>query len=203
MQYRGQDPVVVGIPRGGVVLAREIWIALGGELDVVLAHKLGYPGQEELAMGAVSENGKVILNQSVLSSMPVAEWQIEAETTRQTERMAQRSRAIRLLRPRVQLEGRLVIVVDDGVATGATTRVAIGVVRAESPSRLVAAFPVGPEETIQELAELVDEVLCLEAPRPFYAVGQFYTRFDPVEEAEMLGILAGASKANRVASDSV
>ncbi len=193
-QYKGKDPVVLGVPRGGIVVAREIADALGGVIDVVLAHKLGTPGHPELAMGSVSENGKVFLNQDVISSVGINRDSVESEKDRQLAQIRLRIDKIRKIRPKIAFKDRIVIVTDDGIATGATTQAALWAVAAEKPQWLVAAIPVAPEDTIIKLAHLVDEMVCLRAPPLFYAVGQFYSRFDAVEDDEMLGILAAASK---------
>lgn len=193
-EYKGKQPVVLGVPRGGVVVAREIADALDGVVDVVLAHKLATPGHPELAMGSVSENGKVFLNEDVVSSVGVNRDSVESEKDLQLAQIRLRIARIRKVRPKVPLEDRIVIVTDDGIATGATTQAALWGVATEKPQKLVAAIPVAPEDTIIRLAHLVDEMVCLRAPPLFYAVGQFYTRFDSVEDDDMLSILAAASK---------
>jgi len=195
--YRGKEPVVLGIPRGGIVIAREIVEALGGVLDVVLAHKLGTPGHAELAMGSVSEAGRVFLNEDVVTSVNVSADYIEAEKARQLAQIRRRIEMIRKVRPKVPLKGRTVIVTDDGVATGATTQAAFWAVAMEQPEKLVAAIPVGPEETVSKLAKYVDEMVCLKAPPLFYAVGQFYARFNAVEDEDMLSILAADMRKKR------
>lgn len=188
-ELRGQNAVVVGIPRGGVVVARELARELEADLDVVLARKLRTPGQEELAMGSVAEDGKVFLNEMVVVELNVSKAQIEQEKARQMIELARRRELFRSAMPKVPLENRIVIVTDDGVATGATTHAAIWAVRQEKPTRLIAAIPVGSEETLRRLAEDVDEMLCLRAPPFFMAVGQFYAQFYPVEDEEVLKIL--------------
>ena len=190
VEYKDKQPVVLGIPRGGIVVAREIAEALGGVLDVVLAHKLGSPGHSELALGSVSEGGRVFLNESVVSAVNASADYIEAETARQLAQMRRRTQQIRKVRPKVSLKGRIAIVTDDGVATGATTQAAFWAVAMEQPEKIVAAIPVGPEDTILRLAEFVDEMVCLRVPAMFYAVGQFYSRFNAVEDEDMLRILA-------------
>jgi putative phosphoribosyl transferase len=188
-RYRGKNAVVLGIPRGGMVVAREIARALGAELDIVLAHKLRTPGHEELALGSVAEDGRLFLNQEVLEDLGVGEAYIEQEKARQMAEIKRRTDLFRRARPRVVLKGRTVIVTDDGVATGATTQAAFWAVRLERPRKLIAAIPVGPEDTIQKLSRDVDEMLCLRAPPLFVAVGQFYRRFYPVEDEDVLRIL--------------
>ena len=193
-EYRGRNAVVLGIPRGGVVVAREVASALDGELDIVLARKLRTPGYEELAMGSVSEDGKVFLNQDVVRELHVGENDIQQERARQLAEIKRRCELIRQVRPMVPLKGRIVIVTDDGVATGATTQAALWSVRAEQPEKLIAAFPVGPEDTIRRLAKDADEMLCLRAPPSFSAVGQFYEQFHAVEDEQVLRILGEWAK---------
>lgn len=193
-EYRGQKAVVLGIPRGGIVLAREIAGALGAEIDIVLAHKLGTPDHQELAMGSVSEDGRLFLNQAVVREFDVGELYIQQEKARQLAEIKRRTDLIRRIKPKIPLQGRIVIVTDDGVATGATTQAALWAVRLEQPKKLIAAMPVGPEDTIRRLAEDVDEMLCLRMPPLFAAVGQFYQQFDPVEDEEVLRILRDSQK---------
>ena len=190
-QYRGQKPAVLGILRGGIVVAREIARALNGELDIVLAHKLRTPGHEELAMGAVAEDGRLFLNTEVTVGLGVEDVYIQQEKARQVTEIKRRRELFRRVRPKVTLKARIVIVADDGVATGATTQAALWAARLEKPQKLIAAIPVGPEETITRLAEAVDEMVCLRVPSFFTAVGQFYIRFQPVEDEEVLEILKG------------
>jgi putative phosphoribosyl transferase len=192
----GRNLVVLGIPRGGVIVARELARALDAELDIILAHKLRAPGHPELAMGAVSENGKVFLNEEVVTELGASKRAIDEEKLMQLEEIGRRSRLMRRVRRRLPLKGRVVVVTDDGVATGATTQAAFWAVRQEKPSLLVAAIPVGPEDVVRRLAEEVDEMVCLRTPRFFSAVGQFYIRFEPVDDEEVLGILREEQKAH-------
>lgn len=189
VEMRGKKAVVLGIPRGGIIVARELARALDAELDIVLSHKLRTPGHQELALGSIAEDGKLFLNQALVQELGVGQSYIQREGTQQFAEIKRRSELIRRVRPKVPLKGRLVIVTDDGVATGATTQAALWAVRQEKPSRLIAAIPVGAEETIMRLAEDVDEIVCLRVPQYFAAVGQFYVRFDQVEDNEMLEIL--------------
>ncbi len=188
-EYRGRKAVVLGIPRGGIIVAREIARQLDAELDIVLAHKLRTPGQEELAMGSVAEDGKLFLNQEVVQKLRIGDPSIRQEKARQLAEIKRRTEMIRRVQPRIPLRGRIVIVTDDGVATGATTQAALWAVRMEQPEKLIAALPVGPEDTVKRLAGDVDEMLCLCTPPVFVAVGQFYRQFYPVEDEEMLRIL--------------
>ena len=188
-EYRGQNAVVLGIPRGGIAVAREIAQALDAGMDIVLAHKLGTPGHEELAMGSVSEDGTLFLNREIVREFDIGETYIQQEKARQLTEIKRRTEFIRQVWPKIPLEGRIVIVTDDGVATGATTQAALWAVKLEHPKKLIAAIPVGPEDTIRRLAEDVDEMLCLRVPAQFSAVGQFYEQFNPVEDEDVLTIL--------------
>ncbi len=188
-EYRGRKAVGLGIPRGGIIVAREIAHALDAELDIVLTHKLRTPGHEELAMGSVTEDGELFLNQKIVQELGIGDTYIQQEKARQLAEIKRRTEMIRHIQPKIPLKGRIVIVTDDGVATGATTQAALWAVRTEQPEKLIAAMPVGPEHTIRRLAEDVDEMLCLRTPPLFAAVGQFYGQFYPVEDEDMLAIL--------------
>ena len=188
-EWHGQKPVVLGIPRGGVVVARELARALQADLDVILARKLRSPGNSELAMGAVAEGGELFLNEAVVRELGVDESYINRERAHQLTEITRRSELIRRVAPKLPLNGRLVVVTDDGVATGATTAAAFWAVREEGPKKLIGAFPVGSEDTIRMLAQQVDEMICLRAPPYFQAVGQFYLEFGPVEDEDVLKIL--------------
>lgn len=189
LEWHGREAVVLGIPRGGVIVASELARALEAELDVVLARKLRSPGRLELAMGAVAEDGRMFLNESVVQELDVSEEYIEQERTRQLAEIKRRSELIRVLVPKLQLRGRIVIVTDDGVATGATTLAAFQAAEQERPRKLIGAFPVGSEDTIRMLAGHVDEMVCLRAPPMFQAVGQFYVKFDPVSDTDVIEVL--------------
>jgi len=187
---RGQKAVVLGIPRGGLVIARELARHIEADLDIVLSHKLGAPGNPELAIGAVAEDGRLFLHQDLVGQLGVDSSYIEREKESQLAVLAQRTRQARRVLPRAELAGRLVIVTDDGVATGATLQAALWAARQEKPKKLIAALPVGPPETIARLAEDADEMVCLRAPHSFGAVGQFYVRFEQVEDDQVARILA-------------
>ncbi|MDO8577734.1 MAG: phosphoribosyltransferase family protein [Dehalococcoidales bacterium] len=193
-EYHNQNAVVLGIPRGGIVPAREIARALDAELDIVLARKLRMLGFEELAIGSVAEDGKLFLNHEVVGQFGVVEAYIQQEKAHQLAEIKRRTELFRRVRPKVPLKGRIVIVTDDGVATGATAQAALWSVRLEHPKKLVVAMPVGPEDTIRRLAEDVDEMLCLRVPPLFSAVGQFYEQFNPVEDEDVLRILGEVGK---------
>ena len=191
---RGQGAVVLGIPRGGLVVAQALAAAIGGQLDIVLARKLRTPGHPELALGSVSEDGRLFLNDRLVELMGIDRSYIEAEKAAQMAEMNRRCALVRRIAPKIPLAGKRVIVTDDGVATGATLQAALWAARQEKPLLLVAALPVGPEDTIERLAADADEMLCLRAPADFAAVGQFYLRFDQVEDDTVLAILRQARR---------
>lgn len=188
-EYHDRQAVVLGIPRGGLVVGKEIAERLSANLDIVLAHKLPTPGQPELAMGSVSEDGRLFLNSRVISSLGVSDAYIQKAKEQQMAEIKRRVELFRKARLKAPLAGRIVIITDDGVATGATAQAAIWAVRAEKPKKLIVAIPVAPEDTINCLAEDADETICLRLPPFFAAVGQFYLKFEQVEDYEVLKIL--------------
>lgn len=198
-EYRGKNAVVLGIPRGGIVVARELAHALDAELDIVLSRKLRTPGYWELAMGSVAEDGRLFLNESVIRELAIDEAAIQQEKAVQLAEINRRSALIRRVRPKVSVTGRIAIVTDDGIATGATIQAAFWSVRHEGPAKLIAAIPVGSAETVTRLAPDVDEMVCLRTPPYFAAVGQFYRSFDQVEDDEVLKILEEEQKRKTVA----
>jgi predicted phosphoribosyltransferase len=167
------------------VLARE----LKGELDIVLTRKLREPGNSELAMGSVDEKGHVYLNESVVNILRISDETIEEEKGRQLAVIRARAESYRRIHPRIPPEGRIAIITDDGIATGATMRAAIQMARRAGPKRLVVALPVGPPEQVAALEPDVDEMECLSTPADFMAVGQFYESFDQVEDEDVEKIL--------------
>lgn len=190
MPYRGQDVVVLGLPRGGVVTARPVAEALGAPLDVLVARKIGAPGQEELAIGAVTARGTRVLNELVLRHLLLPPGYLESETERQRRVAETRELALRNFRPAEPLAGRVVIVVDDGIATGMTMRAAIADAQAQRPSKLVVAAPVIAPDTFEVMTRLADEVVAVEVPQAFYAVGQFYRDFTQTTDEEVRQLLA-------------
>ncbi len=188
-QYRGKSPVVLGIPRGGVVVAAEIARQLEGSLDVVVARKLGAPGSPELAVGAVTADGGRFLNDDIIRMLGVSQEYLESVTALQMAEARRREEWLRNLRPAVPLGGRVAILVDDGLATGATMRAAVRSVRQHRPAKLVVGAPVGSRDACATLSKEADEVVCPYQPEPFGAVGFFYQRFDPVEDDEVKALL--------------
>lgn len=187
-KYRGKNPLVLGIPRGAVPMARVISNALGGELDVVLVHKLRAPGQPELAIGSVDEEGHVYLNR-IARDLGISDPEIEAERKTQVRMLQSRRNYYTPVRPPVDPAGRIVIVVDDGLATGASMIAALRSVRTKKPLKLVMALPVASREGLEEAGKLADETVCLLVPELFYSVGQFYESFDQVSDDEVIKIL--------------
>lgn len=186
---RGQSPVILGIPRGAVPMAAVIADELDGELDVVIVRKLGAPGNPELAIGSVTESGDAIVNRELARHTGASDEYIEQEQRRQMQRIEERRRVYRQVRPKVALHDRVVVIVDDGFATGATMKAALESARSENPRRLIAAAPVGAQDTVRQMADYADEVICLRAPRFFGAVGAFYRDFGQVSDEEVLQVL--------------
>lgn len=186
--YRGQHSLVLGIPRGAVPMARVIAEALNGDLDVVLVHKLGAPGNPELAIGSVDESGHVFLHEYAWD-LDVDEKYIEREKQAQLKTLHHRRAQYTPVRPPLNPTGRIVIVVDDGIATGASMIAALRAVRAKQPAKLIAAVAVAPLETAARIREEADEVVCLDTPYDFMAVGQYFEDFSQVSDEQAIAIL--------------
>jgi predicted phosphoribosyltransferase len=184
-----RDPVVLAIPRGGVVTGAVLARELGADLDVVLSRKLRAPMQPEVAVGAVGEDGHVIFNPAIREYLNVPDEYLEAEKRHQLAEIARRKKLIRAVRPAAQLAGRTVIVADDGIATGATMIAALQTARAPRPHELIAAAPVGPPDRIAEVRRWCDDVVCLLQPEDLWAIGEFYDEFEPVKDDEMVRLL--------------
>jgi predicted phosphoribosyltransferase len=188
--YAGRDDVVVlALPRGGVPVAYEVASALGAPLDVFLVRKLGTPGHRELAMGAIASGGVRVLNDDVVRWYGIPESAIESVAREEAAELERRERAYRDGRPAPDLANRVVILVDDGLATGSTMRAAAQSVRLHRPSRVVVAVPVGARQTCSEIAAVADEVICARMPEPFSAVGQWYLNFDQTDDDEVRELL--------------
>jgi len=186
--HKGTNPLVLGIPRGAVPMARLIATELGGEVDVVLVRKLGAPGHAEYAIGAIDESGWSYLNPEATWVRASPEY-LEREKQAQLATMRERRRRYTEQRAAIEPAGRTVIVVDDGLATGSTMIAALHALREKKPARLVCAVPVAPPDTLERIRPLADEVVCLHAPALFYAVGQFYRQFDQVDDDEVVAAL--------------
>jgi predicted phosphoribosyltransferase len=182
---RRPDVVVLGLPRGGVPVAAEVARLLGLPLDVFLVRKLGVPGREELAMGAIASGGIRVLNDDVVRAAGITEREIDAVASGELQTLEARELAYRGDRPPVDVRDRVAILVDDGLATGATMRAAIEALRDRGASRIVVAVPTAPSETCAALRREVDEVVCATTPDPFMAVGMWYEDFSPVSDEEV------------------
>lgn len=194
-RHQGAATIVLGIPRGGVVVAAEVARRLGAELDVVVARKIGAPGNPELAIGAVTADGVRFLNDAILEDAGADTAYLAREGERKRAEAREREARFRRGRPAPRVEGRTVIVVDDGLATGATMRAAVRSVRRARPSRLIAAVPVGAPDSCEALRPEVDELVCLDEPPFFSAVGQFYRDFPQVSDEEAASLLQRPSEA--------
>jgi putative phosphoribosyl transferase len=192
--YRESRPIVLALPRGGVPVGFEVAKALAAPLDVLLVRKIGAPGHEELGLGAVVDghDAQLVLNEDLVRAVAPPPGYIEAEEQRQLLEIERRRQEYVGDRSPVAVEGRSVIVVDDGIATGATVKAALRGLARNRPARLVLAVPVGPADTIEELSTECDEIVCLATPDPFYAVGPHYRDFRQTEDAEVVHLLAEA-----------
>jgi len=189
--HRG-DVTVLALPRGGVPVGFELAQALGVELDVFLVRKIGAPSQPELALGAIASGGIRVINRKILAQLGVEERELESSIGRETEELARREALYRSNRPRLELAGRTVILVDDGLATGASMVAAVEAVRAQGVAKVVVAVPVAPPESITRLRSVADEVVCLQSPDSFSAVGEWFEDFVQTTDAEVAQLLAAS-----------
>jgi putative phosphoribosyl transferase len=196
LHLKDRQPVVLALPRGGVAVGFEIARALGAALDIVLVRKIGVPWQPELALGAVTDGDSpaTFIDRGLATSLAVPDSYIEEETMRQLEEIERRRKSYCEDRPAVQIAGRTAIVVDDGIATGATMRVALQAVRRRAPERLVLAVPVAPPDTLAALLEEADEAVCLETPTGLGAIGYYYRDFHQMSDSEVTDLLARAPR---------
>lgn len=191
---RGPDLIVLAVPRGGVEVGYEIAHALGAPLDVILTHKVSAPENPEYAIGAVSEIGEVELNEAEIRSAGIPRAEVEAEVARQRAEIERRKQLYRDGRPLPPLAGRVVVVTDDGIATGFTIGAALRAVRGARPAELVLAVPVAPAEALAELSPLADRVVCLATPQPFWAVGLWYRTFEQTGDERVRDLLAASRR---------
>lgn len=189
-KYKNKDPVVLSIPRGGTEVAAEVARLLGAPLDVIIPRKIGAPHNPEVAIGAVTQDGTVIKDEAMVQLLGIGDKEIEAMAERVSAEISRRVDTYRGGRPGLEIKGKTVIVIDDGIATGFTVQAALKSVRSMEPSRLVLAVPVAPADTIKVLEKQVDELVCLEVPEVFYAVGQFYHEFDQTTDDQVIELLA-------------
>ena len=187
------NPIILGLPRGGVPLAYEIAVALRAPLDTIVVRKLGVPSHPELAFGAIASGGVRVINSDVVETVfGLDDETIEQIAGREMQELRRREQAYRLERPYPELDGKDVVLVDDGLATGATMRAAAEAVKTKSPSSVIVAVPVGSASAVAKVAAVVDRVVCLETPASFYAVGQFYADFRQTSDEEVRELLREA-----------
>lgn len=184
-----KNSIVLGLPRGGVPVAHEIAKKLKLPLDVFLVRKLGTPGQEELAMGAIALGGIQVFNQEIVDYLHIPQDLIDQEIKKETDELNRRNKLYRSNKPLPNLKDRVVILVDDGIATGATMSAAITAIRESKPKQLIVAVPVAAYDTVQKLKKAVTKVICLETPEPFFAIGNWYQDFSQTTSEEVISIL--------------
>jgi predicted phosphoribosyltransferase len=195
------DVVVLGLPRGGIPVAYEVARALGAPLDVFVVRKLGVPGHEELAMGAIASGGVRVVNRDVVDALGIPPRVLDEVAAAEGRELERRERSYRDGRPAPEVAGRTVVLVDDGLATGSSMRAAVAALRQLGPERVVVAVPVAAASTCQELRAEVDDVVCSATPEPFVAVGRFYEDFSQTSDEEVRALLADARKPTSAAGD--
>ncbi len=188
------DVLVLGIPRGGVVVAAEVACALHVPLDVFLAHKLGAPFNPELAIGAITSTGEILLDDLLVRELHIDESDIVREAEHQRKEIERRMKAYRQERPPLDVQNKTVVLIDDGVATGSTVLASLRALRKQHPAKLILAIPVGPAETIHRLARECDHLVVLDTPEPFWAVGRFYLQFGQTSDEEVITLLEESLK---------
>ena len=194
-KYAGRpDVLVLALPRGGVPVAYEVAKQLGAPLDVFVVRKLGVPGREELAMGALASGSALVLNRDVVSGLRIPQSAIEAVVREEQKELERRERAYRGALPPLDVRGKTIILVDDGLATGSTMRAAVAGLRQLRPKRIVVAVPIAAESTCEELSAEVDDIICAATPEPFYAVGLWYEDFSQTTDEEIQELLARAAE---------
>jgi predicted phosphoribosyltransferase len=197
-KYAGRDGVIVlGLPRGGVPVAYEVAKRLRAPLDVFIVRKLGVPGFEELAAGAIASGGVRVLNEDVVRAIPYASEAIEAVTARETAELQRREQTYRDGRAAPELRDKIAILVDDGLATGATMRAAVKALRQRGAAKIVVAVPVGPPDTCHEISKEADETICLSTPPFFQAVGQYYDDFSQTSDEDVRELLNRAAQSDK------
>jgi putative phosphoribosyl transferase len=199
-KYADQKPIVLGLPRGGVPVAFEVAKALKAPLDVYVVRKLGVPGHEELAMGAIASGDVRVLNKPVVEDLGISEEAIETETRKEQEELKRRELLYRGKRPPLDVSNRTVVLVDDGIATGSTIKAAIAALKKQKAGRIVVAVPVAPASTIDELKTEVDEVVCVSTPEFFYAISLWYDEFLQTSDEEVRELLKKAETKKQAAA---
>ena len=199
-KYADQKPIVLGLPRGGVPVAFEVAKALKAPLDVYVVRKLGVPGHEELAMGAIASGDVRVLNKPVVENLRISEAAIETETRKEQEELKRRELLYRGKRPPLDVSNRTVVLVDDGIATGSTIKAAIAALKKQKAGRIVVAVPVAPASTIDELKTEVDEVICVSTPEFFYAISLWYDEFPQTSDEEVRELLKKAETKKQAAA---
>ncbi len=190
-EYAGRpDVLVLALPRGGVPVGAEVSRALGVPLDVFLVRKLGVPGHAELAMGAIAAGGLQVLSEALIRDLGLPPSLVQQVAARERLELDRRDRLFRGSRPPISVRGRTILLIDDGLATGSTMQAAVMALRPQGPARIVVAAPVGARETCERLLRIADDVVCLEMPEPFTAVGLWYERFDQTSDEEVTRLLA-------------
>jgi putative phosphoribosyl transferase len=179
----------LAVPRGGVPVAKEVARAIGAPLDLVTTRKIGAPGQPELAVGAVSQEGEIVTNPELVTMLNISEDYLREESSKQVEEIRTRMRKYRGDRPYPKLAGKTVVIVDDGIATGATIRAAVKSVKRMNAAKVILAAPVGPPDAVRELSRIADRVVCLSMPEGFEAIGEFYEEFEQVEDETVRAIM--------------
>ncbi len=194
LRYTGSDVVVLGIPRGGVVVANEVAAALGAPLDVVVTRKIEAPGEPEFALGAVTQDGDVIMDRQAAESLGAAPEYLDEQIRKKREEVKERLQRLRGESPYPKLQGKVVVIVDDGIATGSSVEAAVMTVKRMKPRQIVVAVPVAPADAVETLSEDGTTVVCLEKPGSFLAIGEFYADFNQVEDIEVRRILDAAAR---------
>lgn len=199
-KYADQKPIVLGLPRGGVPVAFEVAKALKAPLDVYVVRKLGVPGHEELAMGAIASGDVRVLNKPVVGDLGISEEAIETETRKEQQELKRRELLYRGKRPPLDVSNRTVVLVDDGIATGSTIKAAIAALKKQKAGRIVVAVPVAPASTIDELKTEVDEVVCVSTPEMFFAISVWYDEFPQTSDEEVCELLKKAETKKQAAA---
>lgn len=195
LSYKNRgDVIVLALPRGGVPVAYEVATAINAPLDVFLVRKLGVPGHEELAMGAIASNGVVVINPEVIQALNIPRQVIDEVSRRERTELHRREQAYRDDRSPIEVQGKIVIVIDDGLATGASMRAAVEALWPLNPAKLVVAVPVAAPETYREFQELVDQMVCLDTPQPFRGVGMWYEDFSQTSDETVRSLLQEATR---------